>query len=471
MLGRVIDGITRNAERAADSVSESLFEPVIRLGVTGLSRSGKTVFITSLVANLLDSGRMPQLSAAAEGRIVSAFLQPQPDDTVPRFEYEAHLAAMTGAKPHWPQSTRSISQLRLSFRVQPTGIISGLRGPRTVHLDIVDYPGEWLLDLPLMDLSFAEWSAQSLGLAEGRKRQAEDFQKLLANVDAALSLDEVLAQKLAQSFSGYLSASRDAGYSACAPGRFLMPGDLEGSPVLTFCPLPEGAAGRGSLYREFARRYEAYKSKVIRPFFRDHFARIDRQIVLIDALGAVHHGPQAVADLRLAMADVLKAFKPGKNSWIGSILGKRRVEKILFAATKVDHLHHTQHDNLTALMQALVRDAKDCADFSGADTGSVALASLRATVEESHKHDGALLDCVRGTLLDTGKEVAMYAGELPEDPAEILNAAQNGEEKWLDADYAVMGFAPAKITLKQGMGPPHIRLDKAAEFLLGDKLS
>ena len=48
--------------------SRSLFrDPVIRLGVTGLPRAGKTVFITGLVANLLDRGRMPQLRAEAAG--------------------------------------------------------------------------------------------------------------------------------------------------------------------------------------------------------------------------------------------------------------------------------------------------------------------------------------------------------------------------------------------------------------------
>jgi uncharacterized protein len=471
MLGTVIDGIARNAERVADSVSESLFEPVVRLGVTGLSRSGKTVFITSLVANLLDRGRMVQLAAAADRRIVSAFLQPQPDDTVPRFDYEAHLAAMTGAKPHWPHSTRSISQLRLSFRVQPGGILGGLRGPRTVHLDIVDYPGEWLLDLPLMRMSYAQWSQQALELAENRAEQSQGFLDLLSNVDGDAPLDELAAQWLAKGFTEYLAASRAAGYSACAPGRFLMPGDLQGSPALTFCPLPESASKRGSLYREFYRRFEAYKAKVVKPFFKDHFARIDRQIVLVDALGAVHHGPRAVADLKLAMAEVLQAFKPGRNTWLRSVLGSRRVEKILFAATKADHLHHTQHGKLAALMQALVRDARDRAEFSGAQTDSIALASLRATVEESHDHNGQMLDCVRGTLLDTGKEAAMYAGELPDDPGQIVNAAAQGAHNWLDADYAVMNFAPAKITLKPGFGPPHIRLDKAAEFLLGDRLA
>ena len=71
-------------------------DPSIRLGVTGLSRAGKTVFITSLVANLMDRGRMTSLRAAADGSIKAAWLQPQPDDTVPRFEFENHLSALTG---------------------------------------------------------------------------------------------------------------------------------------------------------------------------------------------------------------------------------------------------------------------------------------------------------------------------------------------------------------------------------------
>ena len=158
MIGTIADGVARGVEQAIASVNGALFEPVIRLGVTGLSRAGKTVFITALVANLMDRARMPQLQAAAQGRIVSAWLQPQPDDTVPRFDYEAHLGAMTGPAPHWPDSTRAISELRLSLKVRPAGWLSGLAGLRTVHLDIIDYPGEWLLDLALMDRPYAAWA-------------------------------------------------------------------------------------------------------------------------------------------------------------------------------------------------------------------------------------------------------------------------------------------------------------------------
>ncbi|MDQ2093736.1 YcjX family protein [Rhodalgimonas zhirmunskyi] len=470
VISEIADGITRSVGNLGDAVTGVFSDTTIRLGVTGLARSGKTVFITSLIANLMDRGRMPGLVAAQEGRIEAAFLQPQPDDTVPRFDYEHHLAALTAPQPHWPDSTRTISELRLSLRVRPTGMLSGLQGPRTMHLDIVDYPGEWLLDLGLLDKSFAEWSAETLTRIAPRE-QAAAFLALTKQTDADAPLDEPQAQALAESFTTYLNTARDAGFYDCTPGRFLLPGDLAGSPVLTFAPLPRpDKPQRRSLWREFERRFEAYKSRVVQPFFRDHFSRIDRQIVLVDALTAIHRGPRAVDDMRGAMADILGAFRPGRNAFLTRLLLGKRVERILFAATKADHLHHSQHPRLAAIMQALVREASDRADFAGAKTQSIALAALRATTEETIQHEGQPLDCVRGTLLETGKQAAFYPGDLPQDPQSLLSHARNGADKWLDADYRVMNFAPARLTLKPGEGPPHIRLDRAAEFLIGDRL-
>lgn len=470
VISALADRITRGVDAVGGTLSETFFEPVIRLGVTGLARSGKTVFITSLVANLMDRGRMQGLVAAADGRISAAFLQPQPDDTVPRFDFEAHLAELTAKEPHWPDSTRAISELRLSLRVRPSGLLAGLQGPRTVHLDIVDYPGEWLLDLALLDKSYEGWSAEVLSHIETRS-EAAGFLTQVQAVDPQQDLDEVQAQSLAKSFTAYLTAAREAGFYDCTPGRFLLPGDLAGSPVLTFAPLAKPATlPRRSLWREMERRFEAYKAQVVKPFFRDHFARIDRQVVLVDALGAIHKGPQAVEDMRHAMADILGAFRPGQNAFLSRLLRGRRVEKILFAATKADHLHHKQHGKLTAIMAALMREARDRADFAGAETQAMAIAALRATVEEEMDHGGVTLDCVRGRLLDSGKQAAFYPGELPDDPMRLINPARGGAESWLDADYQIMSFAPAPLTLKPGEGPPHIRLDRAAQFLIGDRL-
>lgn len=450
-------------------MSGLLFEPVIRLGVTGLSRAGKTVFITSLVANLLDRGRMPGLEAAQSGRIEAAYLQPQPDDTVPRFDFESHLAALTGPAPHWPDSTRSVSELRLSLKVRPKGMLGGLSGLRTVHLDIVDYPGEWLLDLGLLEQDFAGWSAEALARAEKRP-EAEAFLARLAAIDPDAPLSEPQAAELARDWTAYLKAAREAGYADCTPGRFLLPGDLEGSPVLTFAPLPPSQAPRGSLARECARRFEAYKAQVVKPFFRAHFARIDRQVVLVDVLGAIHSGPAALEDLRKAMAGILGAFRPGRSAFLSTLLGTRRVDKILFAATKADHLHHAQHDRLAAIMAALVAEARRRADFAGAQTQAMAIAALRATVEEQRNIEGVEMGLVRGILQETGRQAALHPGDLPEDPTALLQPARSGAADWLDGDFGVMRFAPAPLTLRPGEGPPHIRLDRAAQFLLGDRL-
>ncbi len=468
-VAEVADGVLRGLEGVAGGLLGPMFEPVVRLGVTGLSRAGKTVFITGMVANLLQHGRMPQLRAAASGRIDAVYLQPQPDLTLPRFAYEDHLAAMTGDAPHWPQSTRAVSELRLSFRVRPAGFFAGLTGPRVVHVDIVDYPGEWLLDLALLDKSYEEWSEATLDRI-AKRDQAQGFMAQARAEDGSLRLDEVKAQLLAAAFTAYLASARAVGWSDCTPGRFLLPGDLAGSPVLTFAPLPKPAQiGRGSLWREMARRYDGYKAQVVQPFFRDHFASIDRQVVLVDVLEAIHQGPQAVEDLRRTMADVLGAFRPGRNGWLSGLLGGKRVERILFAATKADHLHHAQHPALTAIMAAMLAEARARADFAGAVTEALSLAALRCTVEEVVQRDGEALEAVRGRLT-SGKSAVMYPGQLPDDPARLLSPARAGAAKWLDADYALMNFAPARMSLRPGEGPPHIRLDRAVEFLIGDRL-
>ncbi|MCC6000515.1 MAG: YcjX family protein [Pararhodobacter sp.] len=474
VIGTIAGQIGRTVDTVGATVSEAFFEPVLRLGVTGLSRAGKTVFITSLVTNLLEPARMTALTAAQSGRMSGVWLQPQPDMTLPRFDYETHLAALTGPQPHWPESTRAISELRLSFRLAPsglTGMLTGaLTGPRRMHIDIVDYPGEWLLDLGLMARSHADWSRETLERLQNRPEAAR-YLALMREIDPAAPHDETEARRLAAAFTDYLHAARAAGLSDCTPGRCLWPGDLAGSPVLTFAPLPEPAnPRRGSLWREMQRRYDGYCRQVVRPFFETHFARIDRQVVLVDLIEAVQRGPAALEDLRRTLAEVLAAFRPGGNSFLSTLLRGRRVEKILFAATKADHLHHSQHPQLGALAEAMLAEARDRARFSGAETAAMAIAALRATIEDQRIHQGRQLDLVRGRLKD-GRQAAFHAGDLPADPARLLTPARQGAATWPAGEYAATHFAPPLLDRRPGEGLPHIRLDRAAQFLLGDWLA
>jgi uncharacterized protein len=490
MAASFSDDLTGAVQSLVDYAS-SFARPTIRLGVTGLSRAGKTVFLTALVHNLVAEGRskgsLPVFRALSEGRIVKARLEHQPDDTVPRFAYEDHLMALTGPDRHWPDGTRRISELRLVIEYQSkTG---WLPGTSTLTLDIVDYPGEWLLDLALLDKSFEAWASETIAGARkpSRNEIAGPFLEVLGSVNPDAPFEEADARRLADALGAYLRACRDDQFSLSAlpPGRFLMPGDLEGSPALTFAPLelPAGhAVISGSLAAAMVRRYEAYKREVVRPFFRDHFSRLDRQIVLVDALSALNAGPGALADLETALTGALSAFRPGENSLFSSIFAPR-VGKVLFAATKADHLHHTSHDRLEGILRAVVGKALARARSSGAEIDVVALAAVRATREAEVKQGRVTVPCIVGVPLagerlgdevfDGEGEVAAFPGDLPADPMEALRATPDDGADARQNAFRALRFRPPKAQREPDgrLKPlPQIRLDRAVEFLIGDKL-
>ena len=465
--------------------AQDVVNPTIRLGVTGLSRAGKTVFITALVHNLLHGGKLPLFVPFASGRVKRVYLQPQPDDDIPRFAYERHLDALTaGDDRHWPESTSQISQLRLTVEYESDSLISRTLSSGTLNIDIVDYPGEWLLDLALLDMDYAEWSSRTLSAArtEPRDKVSAEWLNHLASIDPQSQAVEPVAQRSAELFTNYLRACRDDEFaqSTLPPGRFLMPGDLENSPLLTFSPLElkEGErASSGSLFQMMERRYNSYVAKVVKPFYLDHFSRLDRQIVLVDLLSALNAGPQAVDDIRNALSDILSSFRPGQTSWLNAILGKK-IDRILFAATKADQLHHTSHDRLEAILKQVVAEALQRTEHSGARHEVVALASIRATREHVLKQGGEALPSIAGIPKQGEKigkktyngteEIALFPGDLPDNPRDALRAEGDPVET------VFLRFRPPVLkdpVAIDGGSFPHIRLDKALNFLLGDRIA
>ena len=475
--------IAHSAQDAAQSLRKAgldLIQPTLRLGVTGLARSGKTVFTTAFVHHLIRGTPLPAFRPAAEGRIRRARLAPQPDDDIPRFAYEANLDALVRDR-RWPGSTTRISELRLDIDYERRALWRS--GPATLTVDIVDYPGEWLLDLALLDQSYRDWSRETAETARrpGRMALAEPWRVALAGTDPSGPPDEAVAGRLAEAFRAYLTSLR-AGPDAVAttpPGRFLMPGDLAGSPALTFAPLDPGEApiAGDTLAGLMERRFEAYKRKVVGPFFRDHFQRIDRQIVLVDVLAAIDGGPLALAELEEALDRVLMAFNAGRNTILSRLFAPR-AERVLFAATKADHLHHTQHDRLERCLRHLVTRATRRQETAGARVGTVALASVRATRETSVVENKVTVRAVAGTpeagerigddAFDGSQDAAVFPGDLPADPATLFGA---GYEPGL---LRFPRFRPP-VPVYDGAGRlaalPHIRLDRALDFLIGDRLA
>mgnify|MGYP002784512517 FL=1 len=477
---------SRSSLRSVGATLRDAFTPTVRLGVTGLSRAGKTVFITALVRNLMIGGRLPFFAPEAEGRLRDCILEPQPDDAVPRFDYEAHLAALARDPAEWPDSTRRISELRLSLTFRPGDIIRRSLGLDRLHVDIVDYPGEWLIDLGLLDQSYASWCEDAVRKARAPQRSKfSDAWRNFALRASATADAEQAAIEGAKLFTDYLAAAKasEHGVGALTPGRFLMPGDLSGSPLLTFFPLDLAAtpnAVNSTLARLLERRFESYKREVVKPFFRNHFLKLDRQVVLVDVLGALSRGPESVADLEDALTSVLSAFRPGSNTWLSSLY-TRRIDRVLFAATKADHVSRTSHDRLEAILMALTQRAAQRVTTAGGDVRVMAISALRATREAEVKQGSETLPCIAGVPMpgevvagktfDGKREAVIFPGDLPDDPQDAL--AHPGREL-SGAAATFVRFRPPRLASPIGSSEPaptpHIRLDRALDYLIGDWL-
>ena len=123
------------------------------------------------------------------------------------------MEALLADPPNWPTPTRSVSEIRLElrFRTRHPLLRHLSREPSTLYLDIVDYPGEWLLDLPLLELSYAEWSEQVRRqlAAPALQRLAEPWLTLGAGLDAHQPFEEGMAADLASLYTRYLHQCKE----------------------------------------------------------------------------------------------------------------------------------------------------------------------------------------------------------------------------------------------------------------------
>ncbi len=439
----------------------------VRLAVTGLSRAGKTVFLTSLVANLLAAGQgartLPALEAAAGGRLRGARVIPAAAETTPRFDAAGHLAALAADPPRWPERTEDLSTLELALDLDPRSLLGQARGlvagPRRVTLELLDYPGEWLLDLPMLGQGYGDWSRATLArLRRGRRAEAaRDFLAFVDALPAEAPAEDSLARQGFQLYREALVACRDRhGLRFLQPGRALNPGPRGEAPILWFFPLPHAAGG--ALATLLARRHEAYLADQRAAFFDPFFRRFHRQVVLVDALGALHAGQEAFEDTAEALAAIAASLRGGLGLF--DLLTGQGVRRVAFAATKADHVPARARDALLGLLGDLV--GRDPAGVLDATTSVHAVAALRCTEDDVGALEGRAVAVVRGLLMEGGRMAKVYPGEVP------LRRPETGF--WDHAFFEMPLFQPPRLTGDGRSGVPHLGLDALLAGLVGDLL-
>jgi len=446
------------------------------LAVTGLSRSGKTVFITSLIHNLLscahNPNRMPLLGVVGERRLIAATVEGAGANRLPRFPYLSNIEKM--AIPDWPARTADISEIGIEVRFAPAStlgkLLSGITGsPASLTIRIVDYPGEWLLDLPLLGQSYAEWSRATLLLLRKGVRAgiSGDFLTFIAQHPADEVASEEVAKQAHDLYCVYLRAARDRhGLSFLQPGRFLCQGTLGDVPYLWFAPLEVADGGDmlapHSLGALMAERFEVYKREAVTRFYEDHFRHYARQIVLVDVLRALLAGRDAFDDTRLALDAILDSFRYGHGGILSKLLLGSHVDKVLFAATKADHVPDIQRDHLAALLRNMAAFPALEVKSSNAQLDVTALASVVSTAEDTQEIDGQRVQVVVGRPVGSTKQAKFFVGNVPIRPPRA--------DAWGTPFLNVPVFEPPAIDPSPVEGIAHINLDLALEFLLGDRL-
>lgn len=480
-------GLNKLKDKASELLSRSI-DQHITLAVTGLSRSGKTAFITSLVNQLINEGNATKLSffdPVHHGNYIAAKRIPQKHFHIPRFDYDAAITALTSEPASWPEPTHGISELRLAIRYQPEkSLLKYATNIATLTLDITDYPGEWLLDLPMLKQTYQEWSEQTYVLMTTglRAEYSKDFIDKLNKIDPFSTVSEELLAELAQEYTALLHVFRhELGLSVIQPGRFILPGDLAGAPILEFFPFPALESLDGNDYQNapddsfigmLRSRYLEYKEQVVRQFYREHFLRFDRQIVLADCLKPLNKGKENFADLELAISMILESYHYGKSG-IFSRLFSPKIDKLLFGATKADHVTPEQHAPLVALMNQLIHHNKQQVNFEAVDVKTLAIASVKSTNAGMSKHNGKELPVIQGRTLQAegggvgnagdvfGQKITVFPGAVPH---QLPN-----DEYWQMNNFDFIEFSPLS-GLNKHQGLPHIRMDQVLQFLLADKM-
>jgi predicted YcjX-like family ATPase len=443
----------------------------VRLAVTGLSGAGKTMFIVSTIHNLLaapeNRGLLPFFDPQARNALIATKIGESPNLARPQFAYADHLRRLSAAPPAWPESTRDISEIRLSIRYRVASPVGRLLGDRaTLNLDIIDYPGEWLLDLPLLEKSFAEWSTEMWRLAALPPRDAlsREWRAFVADHPAGGPASDETARHAASLYTDYLHRCRapEHDLSLVQPGRFVLPGEHAGAPILWFCPLSgeRPRSARDTLYAQMERRYDAYRREIVRRFYRQHFRTFDRQIVLVDVLKALDTGPHSFADAQRALSAVLDSFRFGQRSWLRSLLGDH-IDRVLLGATKADHVVPSQYGNLASLLAEMMAPAAVDVKFAGSAIAARALASIRSTRLGIAVHNGRKVEALQGTPIGETEPRIMAPGEVP--------AAPPSPEHWAAPPAVYPRFQPPQVAVTSAAGIPHIGLDAALDYLIGDK--
>jgi len=320
--------------------------------------------------------------------------------------------------------------------------------------------------LAMLDMSYAQWSSFMIDLAEKKSRSNFSHEWLMdikqhSLYKAGNTLE--IEEQLFDLYSEYLKSLYYHEFSFMQPGRFIEPGDMKGDPLLMFCPLPLSHVGieEGSIYSNFEKRYDVYVSEVVKRLYFEHFQTFDSQVILVDLVKTLNEGEEVFEDMHLALKSILKTFTYGSNN-IFSKFFDLKIDHVLFAATKADHIPASAHESYMQLLKEMIWDIKKEFDVKHIDTEVTIFSAVKSTQFLKAMLNGVEVDCVRGIVEGEEEPSTHFPGYLSND--------YKDPSFWKNADFNFQTFKPISFPPRDSNAVEHIRMDRLIYSLLKDRV-
>jgi len=443
-------------EKQLDSIKNikvipSISSSNIKIAITGLSRTGKTVFITSLIDQLLYQNKLLSITSSNAAFKVSI---KAPLTNIKRFDYYT-LINILKKEHQWPKGTDEISHTILEFESKSR---FAFLNNSVFTIELIDYPGEWLLDLTLLELNYEQWSKKTLSwLKTIDLPLAKDYLKTIESLEASTK-GSMVELKIHNQYKELITYLKINHYSQITPGRFIMPADLANDPILHFAPIDNVDTKLGKVFQQ---RYDYYIKHVVKKIHLEYFKGFKRQVVLVDVIEALQNGYECYSDMKVGLKNILHLYDH-KNKNIFAQWFSPSIKKVLFVATKADQIATTQQNNFSMLLDDMIDTIRDDMDIAHIKTDTQIVASLKSTITIDKEHKGVKLSFIRGILEDDMKVHDLYPGEMP--------SKFPSQEEWDKSDYGYKNFLPPKRPYKENDSLDHINMDKVIKKLIGDLL-
>jgi hypothetical protein len=423
----------------------------IKIAITGLSRAGKTVFITSLIDQLLHQNKL--LGVTASNPAFKVTLK-APIQSAKRFDYYTFINQLK--QEHiWPKGTDEISHTVLEFESKSH---FAFMSNSTFTIELIDYPGEWLLDLTLLEMSFEQWSEKTISwLREISDPVAQEYLKTIDSLNENIKGPDV-ALRVHTQYKELLIHLKKEHYSQLTPGRFIMPSDLANDPMLHFAPIGSNASGLTKVFNE---NYTRYVKEVVKDIHLEHFKGFERQVVLVDVIEALQNGYECYRDMKAGLQSMLHLYDHKNKNFFLQWLSPS-IKKVLFVATKADQVAASQHANFSMLLEDMIEGIRHDMNISHIKTDTQIVASLKSTMTIEKNYEGMKLSFIRGILAEDSHVHDLYPGEMP--------SKFPTKEEWNSENYGYKSFLPPVKPYRENESLEHINMDKLVSKLIGDLL-